>query len=102
MLFAASESPPTVFEALNNFIADTMKTFNLKKFRSGRGLTLKEIALKTGIPPIHLSEIERGLRPISAIHLEKIKIAFPQAAQYHEKEKEKTFRILHKSQIVEQ
>lgn len=57
-----------------------MKAFNLKKFRSGQGLTLKEIALKTGIPPIHLSEIERGLRPISASHLEKICAVFPKAS----------------------
>ena len=54
-----------------------MKTFNLKQFRSSNGLTLKEVAQKTGIPAIHLSEIERGLRPISSLHQEKIINAFP-------------------------
>lgn len=77
-----------------------MKTFNLKKFRSGHGLTLKEIALKTGIPPIHLSEIERGLRPISAIHLEKIKSAFPQEST--DKISEKKIQIVHNIEAVVQ
>jgi transcriptional regulator with XRE-family HTH domain len=54
-----------------------MRTFNLKQFRSSNGLTLKEVAKKTGIPSIHLSEIERGLRPMSSLHQEKIMIAFP-------------------------
>lgn len=75
-----------------------MKTFNLKKFRLSYGLTLKEIALKTGIPPIHLSEIERGLRPISAIHFDKIKSAFPQEST--EKISEKKIQMTHNIEAV--
>jgi transcriptional regulator with XRE-family HTH domain len=53
-----------------------MKTFCLKTFRTEHKLTYKTITLQTGIPSSHLSEIERGLRPMSKLYLERIKDKF--------------------------
>ena len=49
-----------------------MKTFCLKAFRIENNLTYKTITLQTGIPSSHLSEIERGLRPMPRLYLERI------------------------------
>lgn len=60
-----------------------MKTFCLKTFRNQHQLTYKSITEKTRIPTVHLSEIERGLRPITGYYIERITEAF-------EKTREKT------------
>ena len=41
-------------------------------FRSHAGTTLRDLSLKTGIAASYLSEIERGLKPVSAATLSRI------------------------------
>ena len=44
-------------------------------FRRHHGMTLRDLAARTGIAASHLSEIERGLKPGSAAALSRIAVA---------------------------
>lgn len=52
-----------------------MKPSDLKRLRASKKLTMKQLSALTGIHPPHISEIEQGLRPLSAEAKKKIMIA---------------------------
>ncbi|UZF93182.1 helix-turn-helix domain-containing protein [Bosea sp. NBC_00550] len=54
----------------------------LKRWRKGAGLTLEQVAEKIGTSKGHLSDMERGMRPVSSRWLAKIAAAYdvPEAA----------------------
>lgn len=43
-------------------------TFNIKFIRQQKGITLKQLSLKTGISTTHLSDIENNLKMPSLIY----------------------------------
>jgi len=59
-------------EHLDSLLGDIGPADSIKAFRDRESLTQKELALKAGIKQQHLSEIERGLRPIGVAMAKKL------------------------------
>ncbi len=59
-------------EHLDGLLGDVSPADSIKAFRDRESLTQKELALKAGIKQQHLSEIERGIRPIGVAMAKKL------------------------------
>jgi DNA-binding XRE family transcriptional regulator len=59
-------------EHLDSLLGDVTPADSIKAFRERENLTQKELAMKAGIRQQHLSEIERGLRPIGVAMAKKL------------------------------
>lgn len=59
-------------EHLDGLLGVVTPADSIKAFRDRENLTQKELALKAGIRQQHLSEIERGLRPIGVTMAKKL------------------------------
>jgi DNA-binding transcriptional MerR regulator len=65
-----AELPPTTSSAQGS--ATNLPGPRLRVLRQRKGLTLREVAAKTGLSPSFLSTFERGLTGISVAHLQKL------------------------------
>jgi DNA-binding XRE family transcriptional regulator len=59
-------------EHLDSLLGDVTPADSIKAYRDRENLTQKELAMKAGIRQQHLSEIERGLRPIGVAMAKKL------------------------------
>lgn len=57
---------------LDGLLGEVTPADSIKAFRDRENLTQKELALKAGIKQQHLSEIERGVRPIGVAMAKKL------------------------------
>lgn len=57
---------------LDGLLGEVTPAEKIKAYRSREELTQKELALKAGIMQQHLSEIERGVRPIGVAMAKKL------------------------------
>jgi DNA-binding XRE family transcriptional regulator len=57
---------------LHDLLGDLTVVDKIKAYRDRENLTQKELAMKAGIRQQHLSEIERGLRPIGVAMAKKL------------------------------
>lgn len=62
-------------EHLRGLLGEVSVAEKIKAFRSRENLTQKELALKSGILQQHISEIERGIRPVGVAVAKKIAAA---------------------------
>lgn len=60
---------------LNDLLGDVTPADSVKAFRNRENLTQKELALKAEIKQQHISEIERGIRPIGVTTAKKLATA---------------------------
>lgn len=60
---------------LASLLGNTTPADSIKAFRKRENITQKELALKAGIKQRHISEIERGVRPLGLATAKKLAVA---------------------------
>lgn len=62
-------------EHLDEQLGEVTPAKKIKAFRSRENLTQKELALNAGVKQQHISEIERGVRPVGTRMAKKLSVA---------------------------
>lgn len=60
---------------LHSILGDIAPADTIKAFRKRENITQKELALKAGIKQQHISDIERGVRPLGLVTAKKLAVA---------------------------